>query len=329
MTRILNVEPKGYSAAARSILAEAGEVVDGELTRTELLENLDGFDVLVVRLGHTVDREVIDAAPRLRAVVTATTGLDHVDVSYAEARGVAVLSLAGETEFLRGITATAEHTWALLLALVRRIPAAVQSVAAGRWDRDAFRGRQLSGKGLGVVGLGRVGRQVAGYGVVFGMSVVAFDPAADDIPESVLRADTLPYLLGGADVLTLHVPLRADTAGMIGDSELALLPDGALLVNTSRGEVVDQDALLRALRGGRLAGAALDVVEGERDEASRASSPLLAYAREYVNLIVTPHLGGATVESMEATEVFMARKLVAFLGSARGPAGEPVRQGGT
>src|SRR6266705_978327 len=113
MTRILNVEPQGYSAAARAILAEAGEVVD---------------------------REVIDAAPGLRAIVTATTGLDHVDVAYAEARGVAVLSLAGETEFLRGITATAEHTWALLLALVRRIPAAARSVAAGGWDRDAFRG---------------------------------------------------------------------------------------------------------------------------------------------------------------------------------------------
>ncbi len=329
MTRILNVEPRGYSPAARAILAEAGEVVDQELTRTELLQRLDGFDVLVVRLGHTVDREVLDAAPTLKAIVTATTGLDHVDVAYAESLGVAVLSLAGETEFLRRITATAEHTWALLLALVRRIPAATASVAAGRWDRDAFRGGQLIGKRLGIVGLGRVGRQVARYGRGFEMTVWAYDPGATEPPQDGVLTASLSELLPHADVLTLHVPLRPETRHLIGGPELALLPDGAVLVNTSRGEVADEAALVAALESGRLAGAALDVVQGERDEAARAHSPVLAYAREHVNLLVTPHLAGATVESMEATEIFMARKLVAFLGSTRGPAGEPVRQGGT
>jgi D-3-phosphoglycerate dehydrogenase len=324
MVRILNAEPEGYSAEARSILAGAGEVVERELRRGELIERLGGFDVLIVRLGHTIDREVIDAAPRLRAVVSATTGLDHVDVPHAESRGVAVLSLAGETEFLRGITATAEHTWALLLALVRRIPAAVRSVAAGRWDRDAFRGRQLSGKRLGVVGFGRVGRQVAGYGQAFGMRVAAFDPGSGQTPAGVDRIVTLEELVERADVLTLHVPFRPQTRGMIGEPELARMPDGGVLVNTSRGGVIDQDALVRALEGGKLAGAALDVVEGEREDGSLAASPLLAYAREHDNLIVTPHLGGATLESMEATEVFMARKLVAFLGSA-GSAPAPAR----
>src|SRR6266516_7707232 len=111
MVRILNVEPEGYSPEARSILAEVGEVVEKELDREELIEHLGGFEVLVVRLRHHIDQEVIDAGPNLRAIVTAATGLDHLDVSYAEAKGVAVLSLAGETEFLRGITATAEHTW--------------------------------------------------------------------------------------------------------------------------------------------------------------------------------------------------------------------------
>jgi D-3-phosphoglycerate dehydrogenase len=314
MVRILNVEPEGYSVEARSILAEAGEVVEKELDREELIEHLGGFDVLVVRLRHTIDREVIDAGPNLRVIVTATTGLDHIDVPYAEASGVTVLSLAGETEFLQGITATAEHTWALLLALVRRIPAAVQSAASGRWDRDSFRGRQLAGKRLAVVGLGRVGRQVSGYGRAFGMRVAAFDPGAGETPSGVDRVSTLRDALAGADVLTLHVPLRAETRRMIGPAELAELPDGAVLVNTSRGEVVEEDALLQALESGKLAGAALDVVHGERDEVSRTSSPLLAYAREHDNLIVTPHVGGATVESMEATEIFMARKLVAFLG---------------
>jgi D-3-phosphoglycerate dehydrogenase len=161
------------------------------------------------------------------------------------------------------------------------------------------------------------------------MRVTAFDPAPGEMPSAVDRASTLREMLAGADVLTLHVPLRPETRGMIGEAELARLPDGAVLVNTSRGEVVDQDALVRALESGKLAGAALDVVEGERDEGSRTSSPLLAYAREHDDLIVTPHLGGVTVESMEATEVFMARKLVAFLEGDGSQAGDPMGQGGT
>ncbi len=311
MTVILNVEPKNYSAAARAILEDLGEVREGPLTRAALLDALSDVDVLIVRLAHQIDAEVLDAAPRLRAIVSATTGLDHIDLQAAEARGVAVLSLRGETEFLRSIPATAEHTWALLLALVRHIPQAFASVLAGEWDRDRFKGHDLAGKRLGILGLGRIGEKIARYGRVFGMQVAAYDPYRADWPDGVARRATMADLLADSEVLSVHVPLNASTVRLLGADELRQLPRGALLVNTARGQVLDEAALLDALESGHLGGAALDVLWNERSGA--AESPLAAYARAHDNLLITPHIGGATYESMAATEIFMARKLRRFL----------------
>lgn len=311
--RILNAEPQGYAREARSLLGEWGILVEKEMSRADLLRELGDYDVLIVRLAHHIDREVIEAGRRLKAIVSATTGLDHIDVEYAESQGIAVLSLRGETEFLRSINATAEHTWALLLCLLRWIVPASIAAGNGSWNRDAFRGHELNGKRLGIVGLGRIGEKVARYGQVFGMDVGAYDPTAAEWMDRVWRASSLPELLRWSEVLSLHVPLNSDTEGMIGVPELALLPPGAVLINTSRGELVDEGALVETLKSGRLAGAALDVVANERGEHRRQKSPLLAYARAHDNLLITPHVAGATYESMAKTELFMARKLGDFL----------------
>ena len=315
MIRILNAEPLGYCDEARSILTQLGELVEAPLNRSELLSRLLDYDVLIVRLAHQIDREVIDAGCRLKAIVTATTGLDHIDVDYAQSRGVAVLSLKGETEFLRTVSATAEHTWALLLALLRHIPQAFSAVQAGGWDRDAFRGHQLDGKRLGIIGLGRIGRKVARYGLVFCMDVAAYDPYAAEWVKGVARLSELSDLLRHSDVLSLHVPVNEETIGVIGAGELALLPPEAVLINTSRGELIDETALVHALENGYLAGAALDVIAHEREPEQRQESPLLAYARTHENLLITPHIAGATHESMAKTEAFMAHKLATFLNS--------------
>jgi D-3-phosphoglycerate dehydrogenase len=268
-------------------------------------------------LAHKIDREVIDAGSHLKTIVTATTGLDHIDVDYASSRGIIVLSLQGESEFLQNINATAEHTWALLLALVRRIPQAFLSVRAGEWDRDRSWGNELKGKFLGIIGLGRIGRMVARYGIAFGTAVAAFDPHAKDWMDGVNRQSNLSDLLRSSDIISLHVPLNDETVGMIGAGELALLHPGAVLVNTSRGEVVDEASLVQALQKRALAGAALDVICSELDQAKWRSSPLMAYASTHENLLITPHIGGATHESLSKTEVFMARKLATHLNSPR------------
>ncbi len=314
--RILNAEPEGYSPKAREILDALGEVREAPPGRAGLMDAVGECEVLITRFGHRIDRELFAAAPRLRALVSATTGLDHIDLETATESGVEVLSLQGETEFLEGLSATAELAWGLLLAVLRHIPQASQSVKEGGWDRDAFRGNELRDKRLGILGLGRLGRMVAEYGRAFGMAVAAHDPCLDDWPEDVESRPSLEALLEDTQVLSIHVPLSEETKGMIDETQLARLPDGAVLINTSRGAVVDEAALLAALGSGHLAGAGLDVVADELS--GGPSDPLLAYARDHENLIITPHMGGGTHESMEKTEIFMAQKLARFLESRSG-----------
>lgn len=314
MIRILNAEPDDYSPEARRVLQSIGELDEQSFTHEELLHTLPQFDVLIIRLKFHIDRQVLEAArPRLKVIVTATTGLNHIDVESAHQLGIEVLSLRGETEFLRSVSATAEHTWALLLALARHLPQAFESVQRGEWDRDRYKGMQLSGKRLGIVGLGRLGRLVARYGLSFNMKVLAYDPFQTEWVPDVIRCASLTALLEQADVLSLHVPLNDETKNLIGAAELQKLSSSSLVINTSRGEVVDESALIAALQSGHLAGAAVDVVTGEHEQAGLPTSPLLNYLQIHQNLIVTPHIGGATYESMAATELFMAKKLKRFV----------------
>jgi D-3-phosphoglycerate dehydrogenase len=307
--RVVLAEPLHYAPDARSTLSAIGTLVEGPFDRAGLLDAVADADVLVVRLGHQIDAEVLTAAPHLRLIGSPTTGTDHIDLEAAAARGIRVVTLRGETELLSRIRATPEHTWALLLALVRKLPAAVAASVDGPWDRDAFRGTELAGKRLGIFGFGRVGRIVATYGAAFQMSVAAYDTVPVPAPD-VAMVGSLPELLERSDALLVHVPLDATTERAIGAGELALLPRGAVLVNTARGAVVDEQAIVDALRSGHLAGAAVDVLDGERADGGLAASPLLRYASEHpTRAIVTPHIAGATWESMHRTEVFLAERL--------------------
>lgn len=315
--RILNAESSGYSPEAASLLARAGELRLEDLDRRTLLDRVSWATALVVRLRHRVDDELLARAPELKVVSTAATGLDHVDLDAARRRHVTVLSLRGETAFLDTVHATAEHAWALLLALARRIPWAHRHAATEPWDRDRFRGRELDGRALGVLGMGRIGRRVARYGAAFGMKVTGCDPSpTTNWPPNVDRLPDPETLARCSDVLSVHVPLTPATTGLVGARVLAALPRGALLVNTSRGAVVDEDALAAALQSGALGGAALDVLAGETEDGGPGRDGILSLARARTDVLVTPHVGGATFESMARTEVFMARKLLRFCRAA-------------
>jgi D-3-phosphoglycerate dehydrogenase len=259
-----------------------------------------------------VTRDLFESAVRLRAVVSPTTGLNHIDLDAAAEFNVEVFHLRGQAEFLRSIPSTAEHTWALLLALVRRVPEAFESVRQGHWKQEPFRGSELHGKQLGIVGCGRLGSMVAHYGRAFGMSVSTFDPYAEFVPSYVDRCESLEELLLRSEILSVHVPLNAETEGMIGARELESLPESAVLINTSRGEIIDEEALLRVLGSGRLSGAAVDVIRNELAPAEREGS-LVSYARSHENLIITPHIGGATREAVEKTDLFIVGRLAEWL----------------
>jgi D-3-phosphoglycerate dehydrogenase / 2-oxoglutarate reductase len=314
---ILVTESLNFSDAAAERLRSAARVVLSDLDRQGLLSAVGEAEVLWVRLRHRIDREVMNAAPRLRIIATPTTGLNHIDLQEADRRGIEVISLRGETSFLDQIHATAEHTLALILALLRHVPAARNHAAEGGWNRDLFRGRELHGKTAGVVGYGRVGRMVAGYLQALGMKVLATDTNLSRRPvDARINMVPLAELLAKADLVTLHVALTEETQGFFGQNEFMQMKSGSWFINTSRGELVDEGALMGALLNGRLSGAAVDVLSGERSSGMNAH-PLVAYARSHDNLLITPHIGGCTAESMEKTEEFLADKVVTLLRSQR------------
>lgn len=309
-------EPRDFSETALALLRTAGTVELRSCDRDALRLALTQYDAIWVQLRHRIDAAMLDGQPvRCRLLAVPTTGLDHVDLDACARHGVAVLSLRGESEFLREVRATAELTVGLALALLRHIPAAAAAVRAGTWDRDRFRGHELHGKVAGIVGMGRLGTIVAGYLSAFGMRVVGFDPRPDYPAAAAERAASLPELLGMADVVTLHLPYGPDTHGTFGEAEFAAMKPGAILVNTARGGIVREAALLASLESGRLGGAALDVLSGEPDVG--ADHPVVRAMARHDNLILVPHIGGNTFESFEKTQVFLARRVVQAMEAMR------------
>ncbi len=260
-----------------------------ELAVDGLVEAIAPYDALVVRSQTQVTADVIAAAENLKVVARAGIGLDNVDVEAATRRGVMVVNAPQSN-----IVSAAEHTIALLLAQARNIPQANADLKAGRWERSAYEGIELQGKTLGVLGLGRVGALVAQRAAAFGMRIIAFDPYVPKERAKEMGVELMPTLealLVQADLITIHLPRTPDTEGLIGERELALVKEGARLVNTSRGGIVDEQALAKALEDGRLDGAALDVFETE----PTTESPLFGFEQ----VIVTPHLGASTTEAQD------------------------------
>lgn len=306
--RLLIAEPENFSSDAVSILSEFADVELRAISQAEVSSALSSYDGIWLRLGLTVRAVDFSEKTSCRWLVTATTGTDHIDITAAEEMGICVLSLKGQTDFLKTIHATAEHTVALVLSLVRRLPWAFEDARKGNWNRDNFKGRELQGKVAGIVGLGRLGRIVARYLKVFDMQVLAYDPYVINGGDDADMIAGLDELLGQSDIVSVHVPLNAETAGMFNWGRFSSMKIGSYFINTSRGGVVDEAALMKALEGGSLAGAALDVLTGEPDGISDRH-PLISYAASHSNLLLTPHICGATYESMERCESFMAELL--------------------
>jgi D-3-phosphoglycerate dehydrogenase len=323
---ILNVEPDRCCEAARTILRACGDLREEAVaTRAGLLRAVRDADVLLTRLAHRIDGEVLAAAPHLRAVVTPTTGLTHIDLEAAAQRGVTILSLRGETAFLDRVTATAELAWGLLISLSRRLPEAFAHTQGGGWNRDLLRGHELQGRTLGLIGFGRLGRMMARFGLAFRMRVLACDPAPGVVVPADVERAPLERLLAESDAISVHASLTEASRGIIDASAFARMKPGVLFINTARGELVDEAALLAALHSGRVGAAAVDVLAGEPFAGPEIppAHPLAAFARAHPDrLLLTPHIGGATFESMAATEVFMAERLRSWLDLAPSSAGK-------
>ena len=285
------------SDAGIEALADEHDVdVRTGLDKAALLAAIPSYDAVVIRSATSIDADVVAAAARLKVIARAGIGLDNVDVDAATAKGIIVCNAPQSN-----VISAAEHTVALLLALARRIPAADASLRAGEWRRSAYEGIELHGKTLGVLGLGRVGLLVAQRCSAFGMRLLAYDPfvsAERAARIGVELATSVAEVCAQADVISVHLPKTAETVGILGEPQLRAMKPSALVVNTARGGIVDEDALHRALVEGWIGGAALDVFTSE----PITDSPLFGLD----NVVVTPHLGASTAEAQDKAGAMVA-----------------------
>lgn len=273
------------------------------LTPEQLADTIGDYDALIVRSATKVHSGIFDRGVNLKVVGRAGIGLDNVDVDAATKHGVLVVNAPQSN-----VLSAAEHTMALLLAQARNIPAAHAALIAGRWEREKHQGVELHGKTLGIVGLGRVGTLVAQRASAFGMRLVAFDPyVAPNRAQQmgVTLVDTVAEVCERADFITIHLPKTAETVGIIGARELANVRPGVRVVNTARGGLIEESALVDALRSGRVAGAAVDVFDDE----PVTDHPLFALD----NVVVTPHLGASTVEAQDKAGLAIAEQVLLAL----------------
>ena len=285
-------------------LRREGFVVDvkSSIEQAELEKVVADYDALVVRSRTKVTRQILEKGKRLRVVGRVGAGIDNIDSKTAEKRGIAVLNTPEAPS-----DSVAELTVGLMLALARRIPLADRSMKDGKWAKKELEGTLLNGKTLGLIGLGNIGAKVAKIAKAFGMKILVFkrtQPSREMLESLGAEYVPLVELLRRSDVVSVHIPLTDKTAGMIGERELNAMKKGVILVNTSRGGIVDEDALFKALKSGRLGGAGLDVYCVE-------PCGNLELVR-LPNVVCTPHIGAQTEEAQKAASVLLAEKIIQF-----------------
>ncbi len=279
-------------------------VLDKRLPEAELLPVVADVDAIVVRSETKISKTVLDAAVKLKVVGRAGVGVDNVDVEYATTKGVIVMNTPGGNTLT-----TAELTFAMILNLARKVPQAHGTMVAGKWDRKAFQGVELFGKTLGVLGMGRIGGEVAKRALAFGMKVVAYDPFLTEVRAKAMGvsvAADLDEVYGVADFITVHMPVTEQTKGMLNANAFAKMKPNVRIVNCARGEIIVEEDLLAALDSGKVAGAGLDVFV---EEPLGAEHPF----RKHAGVIMTPHLGASTKEAQEKCGIEVAEVIAGYL----------------
>jgi len=302
--KILCPEPNSFSQKGLEYAGSFSQLTAKTLSKDEFEQIAPQFDVVLVRFNTKVGSNIFGKESKIKVVISPTTGLDHIDMKSAKLNGIKVFHLRGKKRFLKGVSGTAELSIGLMLSVMRKIPQSFSFVKSGGWETGAFRGNEVAGKTLGVIGCGRLGSKVSRTAVALGMKVIAYDPYISRFPAGVEVKSTQLDLFNEADIISLHVPLSDKTKHLISDGEISQMKDGVVIINTSRGAIIKTSALLAGLSSEHVSAAALDVIE---DECLMKGilHPLVKYACEHENLLITPHIGGATFESVEKTDLFI------------------------
>ena len=305
--KIMITEPDYFPLELQKELEKYGTVVAKKMKHEELVSQVKDIDVLLVRVETSVNKDVLDKAEKLKLIGSMTTGLDHIDIDGAKQKGIEVINFPGYAT-----DSTAQYVITLILNLVRKIPWAFEHFKDEKWERHKFLGTELTGKTLGVVGFGRIGSTVGRYAKAFGMNVIFYDPYVNKEILSIVEAeqvDSVDKILERSDAITLHMFLSDETKGMFNKEAFSKMKSNAVIVNASRGEIVNDNDLVHALRTGQIAGAALDVFS---EEPLPVPNSLVDYAREKDNLLLTPHIAGSTAESIHSAANFMVEKIREF-----------------
>ncbi len=312
MLKILIAETKDFSEKAVKACQEFAEVDLRDIGNDDVEDALNSYDVFWCRLGFKLTADRILGADKCKFIICPVTGLDHIDLVACEQKGITVISLKGETTFLKKVRATAELTLALTLALFRNVPKAVQSTIEGTWNREPFKGIEIFEKKIGILGFGRLGQITAAYFKTMGADVYVYDVKDINTNEFTV-VSSMNELFATVDVVSIHVNLNAENKHLVKAEQINQMKRGGYIINTSRGQLVRSKDLVRALEDGQLAGAAVDVIE---EEFNHQSDLLLSYCANHQNLMITPHIGGNTYESFAKTELYMVEKLKQKLNKA-------------
>jgi D-3-phosphoglycerate dehydrogenase len=300
-TRVLITDGMAADGVAR-LKAEASLEVDlrKSTSKEELFEIIGNYECIIIRSATTLTKELLERASAMKLIVRAGAGVDNIDVPTATSKQIPVMNTASANS-----RAAAEQTVALMFAMMRFVPQAAQTLRDGKWDRESFKGWELSGRTLGVMGLGNIGRMVATMGHGIGMNVIGFDPVHQaDVP-GVKRMTSVDELIAQCDVLSLHVPKNKDTTNLINAERISKMKKGSFIVNCSRGGIVDEAAVISALDSGQLNAAAFDVFESEPP---KGPNPLFTHPR----VACAPHLGASTHEAQERVAATAVDQLLGF-----------------
>ncbi len=307
MIKILCPEPDSFSQKGLKYASTFANLTATTLTQNEFKKIAVNYDALLIRFNTKVTNSFFQKNSKIKAIISPTTGLDHIDMGAARINGVKVYHLRGETSFLKDISGTSELAIGLMLSVMRKIPQSFDSVKDGQWSASSFRGNEVSGKILGVIGCGRLGTKVCKSAIALGMNVISYDPFISKFPEGVKSKKNQLELLTEADIISLHVPLLPETRHLIGEKEINSMKTGVIIINTSRGAIIETKSLVKNLENSKIYSAAVDVMEDEHLFLAK-NHPLVRYASKRDNLIITPHIGGATYESVEKTDLFILKK---------------------
>jgi len=299
------LECNQFSKKAISTLESGGKVELFDESKNNLAEFLSDKDVIFVRLKHFLGKSLLSSAKQLRYICSPTTGHNHIDVEHLKSRGVELISLKGETSFLNTVRATPEHTFGLVLALLRNYKFSFCDNQKSFEDRELFKGYEIYQKKIGIIGLGRVGGIISEYFVCFGASVEFYDILDVEHSDQINKIDALNVLIDNNDIVILCASYSDENIAIIGKDQLDLM-QGKYFINTARGELVDEAYLLQKVKSNHFKGLALDVLSSENG--NNNLNRIRKYS-ETQNIIITPHIAGATYESMSKTEEFIVDKL--------------------